>query len=76
MSGGTDRNLYEACTACDGTGRVTGMNSHGYLATAPCVCRLVRVVETGFTVGQMDRFVLAERIRLGNPAALKGEDRT
>jgi len=67
-----DVNIYQACSSCDGTGLILAKDSHGYEGTYPCICKLLRVVETGLSVDQVDRLVLAERARQGDPAA-KGE---
>lgn len=64
-----DRNLYEACTSCSGTGVLSGVNQYGIFTSVPCGCKLIRVVETGLTIGQVDRLVTAERARLGDPTA-------
>lgn len=69
-----DRNLYEACIACSGTGRISGVNRSGIFVTMPCVCRPIRAIETGLTIGQVDRLVTAERARLGDPAAKEVPD--
>jgi len=69
-----DVNIYQACNSCGGTGLLSAVNQFGVRVAVPCGCRLVRVIETGLTVGQVDRLVMAERNRLGDPEARRGPD--
>lgn len=61
--------LYERCKACGGSGKVHGVNQFGVFVEAECSCRGTGFIETGLTVGQVDRLVKAELARLGDPSA-------
>lgn len=59
------RALYEKCPVCDGSGR-----SLLYRRAACRTCQGEKYVEIGLTVGQVERLVANERVRLGDPAAV------
>lgn len=49
--------LYELCTACKGTGKVLVKHETLEKVLDCMLCKPLRVVETGLTLGQVDRLV-------------------
>ncbi len=72
------RQVYEACPLCDGTGRLrrtmlrSGQDPLLAGDLCPGGCKRLHVVETGLTVGQVERMAkreLAEQMALASGSA-------
>jgi DnaJ-class molecular chaperone len=65
--------LYEKCPTCGGSGTRPGALLYPRPACPSCLGE--KYIETGLTTGQVERLVMEERRRKGDPAAVESDGR-